>query len=305
MSQKITIRPEKKNIFAIVVTFHPDNELFDRIKTIRNQVDKLLIVDNNSSPECINMISDISKKLDVEIIKNQSNLGIARALNQGIEMAKSFDKKYSWILSLDQDSYCFPSLIENLINAYDDCAFKSDVGIIGTNYKEKTTGRLLHKANSNNKWEEVQNLPTSGCITSLSILSKIGNFRNDLFIDYVDTEFCMRLRRKGYRALISNEIGMIHPLGYYRKSRLNKLLTGSYLITNYPPIRHYYWTRNGLILIYENFWRETLWSLNEIYYIFLRRLIIVILFEDKKAHKLANIFLGIWHALTSQRGIKK
>ena len=54
-------KPEIRNIFAIVVTYHPDKELFDRIRLIRSQVDKVLIVDNNSSSDCIEMIRKISK----------------------------------------------------------------------------------------------------------------------------------------------------------------------------------------------------------------------------------------------------
>ena len=53
-------KPEIRNIFAVVVTYHPDKELFDRIKLIRSQVDKVLIVDNNSSSDCIEKISSFS-----------------------------------------------------------------------------------------------------------------------------------------------------------------------------------------------------------------------------------------------------
>ena len=115
----------------------------------------------------------------------------------------------------------------------------------------------------------------------------------------------MRLRDKGYRVLISPKEGMIHPLGYYRVSKLHKWIRGSSMITNYPPIRHYYWTRNGLTLILENFRRDISWSLNQAYYLFFRRIITVMLFEDKKIIKIGNIALGVWHAVLSRGGSKK
>jgi len=77
------------------------------------------------------------------------------------------------------------------------------------------------------------------------------------------------------------------------------------MITNYPPIRHYYWTRNGLTLILENFRRDISWSLNQAYYLFFRRIITVMLFEDKKIIKIGNIALGVWHAVLSRGGSKK
>ena len=306
MCQRKEPKPSRDNICAVVVTYHPDIGLRERIERIRHQVDKLLIVDNNSAPDCVEIIQKISIDLDVDVIENGSNLGVAEALNQGFKYFESLDGKYSWVLTLDQDSSCYSSLVQQLIMAYEDCPFRDEVGIIGTNYQEKTTGRILHKKKKvNESWEEVRNLPTSGCITSLATFSEVGDFRSDLFIDYVDTEYCMRLRNNGYRVLISPKVGMIHPLGYYRVSKLHKLLRGSSMITNYPPFRHYYWTRNGVILIFENLWRDTNWSLNEAYYLFFRRIITILLFEDKKLIKIGNICLGVCHALISRRGIKK
>jgi rhamnosyltransferase len=298
-------KPSCSNIFAVVVTYHPDIALWERIEQIRRQVDKLLIVDNNSTLDSIKMIQGISKEFDVDLIENKSNLGIAEALNQGFKYANGFGDKYSWVLTLDQDSYCNSKLIHQLASAYEDCPFKDEVGIIGTNYQEKTTGHILHDTQTDESWEEVKHLPTSGCITSLTAFSEVGDFRKDLFIDYVDTEYCMRMRDKGYRVLISPKVGMIHPLGYYRVSKLHKLLRGSSMITNYPPMRHYYWTRNGTILIWENLRRDIRWSLHEFYYLFFRRIITLLLFEDHKMIKLGNIALGIWHAAFSRGGIKK
>jgi len=236
---------------------------------------------------------------------NESNLGIAEALNQGFKYVESFGEQYSWVLTLDQDTFCNELLVEQLIMAYEDCPFRDEVGIIGTNFKEKTTGRILHKrTQAEDNWEEVQNLPTSGCILSLAVFLEVGDFRKDFFIDHVDTEYCMRLRYKGYRVLISPKIGMIHPLGYYRVSKFHKWMRGSSMITNYPPLRHYYWTRNGVTLIKENFLRDMSWSLNQGYYLFFRRIITVLLFEDQKIIKLGNIVLGVWHAILSRGGGK-
>ena len=302
----IDVKPNRNNILGVIVTYHPDNELYKRVEKIRHQVDKLLIIDNKSPSNCVLMIKKISIDLDVDIILNESNLGIAEALNQGLRYAESFGERYSWVLTLDQDTSCYPSLVHQLIMAYEDCPFRNEIGIIGTNYQEKTTGRILHKKmQAEEHWEEVQNLPTSGCILSLKAFSRVGDFRSDLFIDQVDTEYCMRLRSNGYRVLISIKIGMIHPLGYYRASKLHRLIRGSSMITNYPPVRHYYWTRNGVTLMKENFLSDFGWSLNQAYYLFFRRIITVLLLEDQKIIKLGNIILGIWHAILSRGGAKR
>lgn len=298
--------PTPENIHAIVITYHPDDGLYERIKCIQQQVNEIIIVDNHSSENCLAMIKKISSELGVKLILNKSNRGIAEALNQGVRYVVDCENTFHWILTLDQDSMPFPSMVPNLIAAYNGYPFKERVGIIGSNYREKTTNKVLFQEIYGNKtWAEVENLPTSGSLISTQAWRDVGPFRDDFFIDYVDTEYCMRLRNKGYRVLISPKVGMIHPLGYYRVSKLHKLLRGSSMITNYPPFRHYYWTRNGVILILENLWRDTNWSLNEAYYLFFRRIITILLFEDKKLIKIGNICLGVWHALISRRGIKK
>lgn len=305
MNLNNTSAPSRSNICAIIITFNPDEKLPERVKNIRYQVDRVVIIDNNSNTKCIKIIKKICEDLDVDLIQNNSNLGVAEALNQGFNYIISFKEKYSWALTLDQDTCCLPSLIDNHILAYNDCPYTKEVGVIGSNYSEKTTSRLLHNAlDKNSSWEEVQNLPTSGCITSISSYKDVGEFRNDFFIDYIDTEYCMRMRKKGYKVLISTPIGMIHPLGYYRVSKLHKWLKGKEMVTNYPSYRHYYWTRNGSVLIWENLFDDLRWSLNEIYYIFIRRVITILLFEDMKLNKFGNMALGLFHAISSKKGKK-
>lgn len=305
MVRKSPPDPSHDNICAVVVSYHPDAEFYSRIEKIRHQVDRLLIVDNNSSLECLAMIRSISTDLNVELILNESNMGVAKALNQGFRYFSNMGEKYHWILCLDQDSICKSNLVKDLIFSYKDCPVRSEVGIIGSNYVEKSTQKILHATHDDcGSWEEVKNLPTSGSLTSLAAYFDVGDFREDFFIDYVDTEYCMRLRENGYRILISLKIGMIHPLGYYRKSQLHRWLKGNPLVTSYPAVRHYYWTRNGAILIGEHLTRDFAWSLSQIYYIFYRRIITIVLFEDEKFLKLKNVVIGVLHACLGVGGRK-
>lgn len=292
--------PRPDNICAIVITYHPDKGLFERIRQINQQVDRVVIVDNNSSAASLSMIEKISKELGVHLILNDTNFGVATALNIGVHYVIDCGGGYDWFLTLDQDTLPYPSMIQNLIAAYNECPNKNMVGIIGSNYQEKTTGQILfHGGREGEVWAEVENLPTSGSLTSIAAFQEVGGFRDDLFIDYVDTEYCIRLRQMGYIVIISPEICMLHPLGYYKPDKLYKFLCGRLMVTNYPALRHYYWTRNGIILVREQFWGNMKWSIKEIYYLIIRRPLTVLLFEDDKIIKMKNICLGIYHAFSS------
>jgi rhamnosyltransferase len=296
--------PEPHNICAIMVTYHPDQDLFERIERVHNQVAKVVIVDNHSSATCLAMLSKISSQLGVHLILNNENLGVATALNYGARYAIDRSDTYEWFLTLDQDTLPYASMIENLISAYNECPYREQVGIIGSNYQEWTTGEILFtKGKVDSSWAEVENLPTSGCLTSIRAFEEVGSFRDDLFIDYVDTEYCMRLRGAGYKVIISPKLCMQHPLGYYRPHKLYKLLCGREMVTNYPPLRHYFWTRNGIVLAREYFWRNTKWAFKTFYYILARRLVTVLLFEENKLLKLRYMSLGIFHAFFPKKKI--
>ena len=288
-------KPTKNNICAIVVTYHPDKEFHNRIKMIQEQVKS--IVDNHSDEECQEMLTAISKELNIKLIRNNKNLGIATALNRGFSYAVDCPDNYKWCLTMDQDTQVFPEMVVSLISAYEECTFQNIVGIIGSNYRDWSTDRVLFQStNSDQKWVEVEHLPTSGSLTSLPIYRALGKFRDEFFIDYVDTEYCFRLKEMGYRIIISPKVGMKHPQGYYKPNKIHKILFDKTLVSNYPPIRHYYWTRNGMILVRERFWKDTNWCLRETYYLLIRRIGSVIMFEEQKLLKLKNIFYGLFDA---------
>lgn len=283
-----------KDICCLVILYKPDELLESRIEIMKSQLNNILLVDNNSGDEIVERIGVIAKKYDLDVIYNDENLGIAEALNQGFEYIKKNMQEVTWCLTMDQDSKPYPNMVDNLLNGLCDYPCQKKVGIIGSNYIEDTTNRILHSPReSSSNYEEVKYLPTSGCLTSIIAYDSIGGFRSSFFIDYVDTEFCMRLLDKGYKVLIVPEILMRHPLGSYRYSHLYKFLTGRDNITNYTPIRHYYWTRNGTRLILERLRGSFKWAVKEFYYLYARRLFIIVLFEDRKLTKLAFILKGI------------
>lgn len=68
-------------IFAIIVTYNPDNSVLDEfVRKITHQVSKVIIVDN-SEP------SQVNSYKDVDIVRLNDNVGIAEAQNIGLQKA--------------------------------------------------------------------------------------------------------------------------------------------------------------------------------------------------------------------------
>ena len=92
----------KHSIYAIIVSYEPNSSLIRLYESIKNQVDEIVIIDNNSrNTESIHILKELENQ-NISVIYNKENSGIATALNQGVKIA--IDKKYKCILTLDQDS---------------------------------------------------------------------------------------------------------------------------------------------------------------------------------------------------------
>ena len=100
---------------------------------------------------------------------------------------------------------------------------------------------------SDKEYEECLELMTSGSVINLEAYKKIGGFKDWLFIDCVDTDYCLNLLNHKYQVLRLNNVIMKHSLG---DLTLHRFLGKTYDCFNHNPIRRYYIVRNNLY-IYE------------------------------------------------------
>ena len=89
-------------------------------------------------------------------------------------------------------------------------------------------------------------LITSGAIINLKIAESLGGFDEKLFIDGVDTDFCIHSFEKGYQTLLVNEFSLRHQLGEEKKV-MTPLLKSTFR-KFHNPTRLYYIVRNHLYL---------------------------------------------------------
>ena len=87
---------------------------------------------------------------------------------------------------------------------------------------------------------------TSGSLMNVKAYKEIGPLIDDLFIDYVDTEYCLRAQLKGYKILVNTRANLYHNLGNRQEvSFLNKKIYPTF----HNPIRRYYIARNRIFMI--------------------------------------------------------
>lgn len=99
------------SVAAIIITYNVENDFRLRINKLKGKVDEIIVVDNGSSNETINMLKALED--EITVIYLNENKGIASALNKGIDY--SIKKGYQWVLTLDHDSIVTENMINNMV----------------------------------------------------------------------------------------------------------------------------------------------------------------------------------------------
>lgn len=287
--------PRKENVCAVVVSYFPDADFPARLQRITPQVGLLVVIDNNTTGTAADCLREIERKLGIRVVRNSRNLGIATALNQGARWAE--DHRFTWMLTLDQDSLVPHDLVETLREVYEQFPEKDKLAVIGSNYEDPVAKTQFAPATRNSccLWKLAKTVITSGSLVSLPAYGVIGEFREELFIDGVDFEYCLRARQAGYCVILALHALMQHPIGSATLHKLPWKTTGT---RNYSPIRRYYMTRNQLILGREFLWKEPRWTLSTLYR-HLKSTILMCLFEKDVWHKMKYTAMGLVDGLFS------
>ncbi len=287
---------EKKNVCAVVVAYHPDEGLEGRVGDVLKQVDAAVIVDNGSSPETARVLDRLAARERVHLIRNATNLGVATALNEGMDWARR--RGYAWAFLFDHDSTLEEGALDTLAAALRDFGPGEAPAVIGCNYRDVHAGRLRYpdESASGRSWRERKTVITSGSLVSVDRYGTIGPFRDAFFIDHVDDEYCLRARRKGYRVISTCRPVMLHSVG---ASTLHRLLWKRTGVTNHSPFRRYYMTRNHLILMREYLLVEPRWVFDTAYSR-MKGLVLMCLFERERPAKIRNVLMGFLHGIAPE-----
>ena len=278
-----------EKIAAIVVTYNSDEGLNKSTKSLIKQVDSIIMVDNGSNDEGKEIINKIKNKYGekIEVIFNEENLGIATALNKGVKYALNND--YKLILTMDQDSCAEENMVKIMLETYyaiDENERKDILSLFPTFIDRGIES--LDKNNENVKYEYVDAEITSGNLLKAEIFEKAGFFDDSLFIDMVDTDYCMRLNELGIKMIRISGAILNHSIG---NSKQVKKLFGTFNTSNHSATRRYYMTRNRFYT-WNKYKNLNSFTLNRDKKLFKKEFVKIILGEDDKLNKVKMVLKG-------------
>jgi len=285
-----------KEVCAVAVTYHPDADLPQRFSRILGQVGRLVIVDNGSGEAQTTMLQEFAASPSVTLMLQFANLGIASALNRGIHHAIALE--FKWVLLLDQDSCIDDDMVQTLIAVQAAFPERTRLAVVGSGFRttDETTD---HSTDGSDGWEEAESVITSGSLIPLETHAAIGAFREEFFIDYVDTEYCFRARAKGYRVIRTRKPIMSHSIGAITRHRMLWLNKWTF---NHSPDRRYYIARNNTVLLREyGHYAMGLWALKS-FGRCVRLCKRIALYEEMKIPKIMAVAQGWWHGIRGHMG---
>ena len=266
-------------ILCGIVLYNPEVDRLKRnIDSVIKQVDYVLIVDNcsNNKMEIKNTLDFFEEK--VQYIRYEKNLGIAAALNTIIDYAKN--NSYKWVLTMDQDSIANENMVGTMLkySSIESIGILCPLNIDKNGYSAdgETCGI-----------KDMEWCITSGSLININECSKNCSFDEKMFIDLVDYDYSLQVKKQGLRIVRIYDAILYHRLGDLKTiSFFNKKME----ITNHSALRRYYYVRNIYYLFKKyNFnskerrkWKKKILSIK----------LKILLFEKNKFSKLKMIHKG-------------
>lgn len=270
------------SICAVVVSFHPEiPRLLELCRRLESQC-QYVIVDNGSDAADV---AELRQNLTEHghVIAMGENEGIAAAQNAGVSYATGqLQRTPRYLLFLDQDSLPSNDLLGELQREYESLKrIDPMVGAIGPALVDPRNQRLqgLHHETLGVYWKRklhrnrlgkryrVASVNSSGTFVEVATFNSIGGFREDFFIDHVDTEWSYRARSLGHHVYVTTNAVMEHEMG---RGLENIWAFGDQSFPSRAPLRHYYLFRNNVYLLSQSQMTRTwkLWSIAKLIFTF-------------------------------------
>ncbi|QLK60819.1 rhamnosyltransferase [Enterobacteriaceae bacterium Kacie_13] len=286
------------DICAIIVTYNPNiNPVLNLATELAGQMCDVIVVDN--SP----VMSKILNSQLFNYIWLGGNRGIATAQNVGINFC--IESGYKTIIFFDQDSNINEQFIATLFKPMQENDFKI---CAPTFYDEKKGFEYaitnVRKSGARVKiFSEGKTEPftssiviSSGTIVRTDVFEQVGLMDDGLFIDYVDTEWCLRCFSENILVHIIPQAKMIHSIG---DKSFNIF---GFCVPVHSPARRYYRVRNAFHLFrYKHV--PKLLAIREISFCFIHSFILIFKQKNKKEY-LYSFLAGIRDGVLNVRGEK-
>ena len=251
-------------IAAVIVAYNRKEfliECIDSLLTQSKKLDKVFIVDNNSTDGTQELLKETGymEKSQISIVSLERNLGGAGGFNAGIDMA--YKENYDWIWLMDDDAQPEPSCIERLFECIEKLELSSEevncicakvvnyyTGVSEWHQHKRLTKRFMDSPAATIGKERFVKIDANafvGPLFSQKCIEQCGYPRAEFFLWVDDLDYTYRVGKAGRIWLDTSAI-------IFHKDRNP---------ANPGPEKSYYWVRNYLWFVVKTVRKEECLSL--------------------------------------------
>jgi GT2 family glycosyltransferase len=216
-----------KAVSIVVLNYNGLQHLAALLKHLAQQTVRefeLIFVDNGSHDNSVAFVEQTTREygLDLQLIRNERNLGFAPACNQGIQVANS-----DWVVMLNNDTRPEPTWLEHLL-ATPQAGAK--VGMVASKMLSAAKPTQIDSAGIALDWmgiawdwrggeqddpqeQQLQEIfgPCGGAaLYAKQLLLDLGGFDADFFAYLEDVDLAWRARLAGWRCLFQPQARVLH-----------------------------------------------------------------------------------------------
>ncbi len=177
--------------------------------SLTGAVDLLVVADNSTSAAAQAEVERQCRSSPVpcELVQSRANLGIARALNAGVAVARRHGCET--VVLLDDDAVVPPDFFRAEREVLEQLERVGSVPVGAVLPVVTDLSPSLHVPSFPRPWVPVGTCITSGTLLRLTVFDAVGGFDESLFVDGVDVDFARRVRASG-RVLVRVNTLVLH-----------------------------------------------------------------------------------------------
>jgi rhamnosyltransferase len=274
----------------IFVLYQPTEEFLENLIKARAFCPNMVAVDN--SPEADLRLHECLREQGVQVMYNRNQGGLAGAYNRGAEVL--LERKCEVIFLLDQDSDIEASFFKKMMQACRELG--RDEFLVGPKIYEVNLekcmpvfqpGKYLPKRLRIDDQKEGMFpslcIISSGSAISAAAYRKLGPFREDYFIEYIDIEYSLRAVSQNIPVYMNAAVTMRQTTGKIERH-------GDKYTTNHVAWRRYYGARNAVHCLYLH---RASWGLHWVSGLLaFLQVLRVLQYEPQKTKKITAITCG-------------